>query len=81
MNGVEINVDTLLFEIDFLSDETNCEIFLIIQRYIPHIQFGFEIKLVLHKSSFNELHVFFILVCNKLRYLLPHEKCADFFTF
>ena len=34
MNGVEINVDTLLFEIDFLSDETNCEIFLIIQRYI-----------------------------------------------
>ena len=34
MNGVEINVDTLLFEIDFLSDETNSEIFLIIQRYI-----------------------------------------------
>jgi hypothetical protein len=29
-----INVDTLLFEIDFLSDETNSEIFLIIQRYI-----------------------------------------------
>ena len=34
MNGVEINVDTLLFGNDFLSDETNCEIFLIIQRYI-----------------------------------------------
>jgi hypothetical protein len=47
MNGVEINVDTLLFGNDFLSDETNCE----------------------------------ILVCNTLRYLLPHEKCADFFTF
>jgi hypothetical protein len=31
MNGVEINVDTLLFGNDFLSDETNCEIFLIIQ--------------------------------------------------
>jgi hypothetical protein len=26
--------DTLLFGNDFLSDETNCEIFLIIQRYI-----------------------------------------------
>ena len=34
MNGVEINVDILLFGNDFLSDETNCEIFLIIQRYI-----------------------------------------------
>ena len=34
MNGVEINIDTLLFGIDFISDETNCEIFLIIQRYI-----------------------------------------------
>jgi hypothetical protein len=34
MNGVEINVDTLLFGNDFLSDETNCEIFLVIQRYI-----------------------------------------------
>ena len=34
MNGVEINVDTLFFGNDFLSDETNCEIFLIIQRYI-----------------------------------------------
>jgi len=34
MNGVEINVDTLLYGNDFLSDETNCEIFLIIQRYI-----------------------------------------------
>jgi hypothetical protein len=28
MNGVEINVDTLLFGNDFLSDETNCEILL-----------------------------------------------------
>jgi hypothetical protein len=27
MNGVEINVDTLLFGNDFVSDETNCEIF------------------------------------------------------
>jgi len=34
MNGVEINVDTLFYGNDFLSDETNCEIFLIIQRYI-----------------------------------------------
>ena len=34
MKGVEINIDTLLFGIDFLSDETNCKIFLIIQRYI-----------------------------------------------
>ena len=34
MNGVEINVDTLLFGNDFLSDETNYEIILIIQRYI-----------------------------------------------
>jgi hypothetical protein len=34
MNGVEINVDSLLFGNYFLSDETNCEIFLIIQRYI-----------------------------------------------
>jgi hypothetical protein len=34
MDGVEINVDTLLFGKYFLSDETNCEIFLIIQRYI-----------------------------------------------
>ena len=34
MNGVEINVDTLLFGNYFLSDETNCEIFLIIQRNI-----------------------------------------------
>ena len=34
MNGVEINVDTLLYGNDFLSDETNCEIFLIIQRSI-----------------------------------------------
>jgi len=34
MNGVEINVDTSLYGNDFLSDETNCEIFLIIQRYI-----------------------------------------------
>ena len=34
MNGVQINVDTLLFGNDFLSDETNCEICLIIQRYI-----------------------------------------------
>ena len=33
MNGVEIDVDTLLFGNDFLSDETNCEIFLIIQIY------------------------------------------------
>jgi hypothetical protein len=31
---VEINVDTLLFGNYFLSDETNCEIFLSIQRYI-----------------------------------------------
>ena len=34
MKGVEINIDTLLFGIDFISDETNCKIFLIIQRYI-----------------------------------------------
>jgi hypothetical protein len=34
MNGVEINVDALLYGNDFLSDETNCEIFFIIQRYI-----------------------------------------------
>jgi hypothetical protein len=34
MNGVEINVATLLFGNEFLSDETNCEIFLIIQIYI-----------------------------------------------
>jgi hypothetical protein len=34
MNGVEINVDTLWHGNDFLSDETNSEIFLIIQRYI-----------------------------------------------
>ena len=34
MKGVDINVDTLSFGIDFLSDETNCKIFLIIQRYI-----------------------------------------------
>ena len=34
MDGVEINVDTLLFGNYFLADETNCEIFLIIQRYI-----------------------------------------------
>jgi hypothetical protein len=34
MNEVEINVDTLLYGNDFVSDETNCEIFLIIQRYI-----------------------------------------------
>jgi hypothetical protein len=34
MNGVEINVDALLYGNDFLSDETNCKIFFIIQRYI-----------------------------------------------
>jgi hypothetical protein len=34
MNGVEINVDILLFGNYFPSDETNCELFLIIQRYI-----------------------------------------------
>ena len=33
INGVEINVDTLLYGNDFLSDQTNCEIFLIIQGY------------------------------------------------
>jgi hypothetical protein len=33
MNGVEIYVDALLYGNDFLSDETNCEIFFIIQRY------------------------------------------------
>jgi hypothetical protein len=27
MNGVEINVDALLYGNDFLSDETNCEMF------------------------------------------------------
>jgi hypothetical protein len=30
--------------------------------WYQHIQFGFEIKLVLCKSSFNELHLFLILV-------------------
>jgi hypothetical protein len=34
MNGVEINVDTLLYGNDCLLDETNCETFLIIQRCI-----------------------------------------------
>jgi hypothetical protein len=41
MNGVEINVDTLLFGNDFLSDETNCEIK--IANNDPHFRFGIHI--------------------------------------
>jgi hypothetical protein len=40
--------------------------------WYPHIQFGFEIKLVLYKSSFNELHLFLNLYV--LMYLQVTEK-------